>query len=326
MSLRNEISRRVAQLQHVWMGRPNHVIFFGQGIGDDLLCTAVARELKKRGAGKIVMFSKYPSLFEQNPDISRVYNMGLQTIGRQWTWGYSGIVPQYCVYDPQTDREIFRKEPIIATMCSLARLAGSVELRPYLTLLPSEKAAGKLLENQIAIQSGGLGQMKNKDWFPERYQAVTDQLRGQFGVVHLGQKSDPPIQGALDLRGKTTLRESAAILASSRVFIGQVGFLMHLARAVDCRSVIVYGGREEPFISGYRVNENIVGLTPCSPCWLRNKCDYGHECMRMIEPDHVIAAVRRQLDREGTPLEVEQVELGPSSGAVGATPLTFNDA
>ena len=310
MNLRNEISKRVAQIQHIWIGRPDHVIFFGFGIGDDLLCTALARELKKRGAGKIVMFSKYSALFEQNPDISGVYDRGLQTIGRQWTWGYSGIVPQYSLYDPQTDRDNFRKEHLIATMCRIAGLTGTVGIRPYLTLLPSEKAAGELVENQIAIQSGGLGTIKNKDWFPERYQAVVDLLKNDFGIVHLGQKTDPPLEGALDLRGKTTLRESAAILASSRVFVGQVGFLMHLARAVDCRSVIVYGGREEPLVSGYRENENIVGLTPCAPCWQRNKCDYGHECMRMIEPEEVIAAVRSQLKREGTLIEAEQVDLG----------------
>jgi len=30
---------------------------------------------------------------------------------------------------------------------------------------------------------------------------------------------------------------------------------MHLARAVDCRAVIVYGGRERPEISGYICNK-----------------------------------------------------------------------
>jgi hypothetical protein len=309
MSLRSEISRRVAQFQHLWLGRPEHVIFFGQGIGDDLLCGTVAHELKKRGAGRIVMFSRYPSLFEHNPDVAAVYNYGYPTVGRMRHWGYRCVVPQYGYYDEEQDRDVYPNEHLLATMCRMAAITGTIELRPYLTLLASEKAAGKLLDNQIAIQSGGLGGMKNKDWLPERYQAVSNQLGDRFGMIQLGLKTDPPIQGALDLRGKTTLRESAAILASSRVFIGQVGFLMHLARAVDCRSVIVYGGREEPLITGYRVNENIVGRTICSPCWQRNKCDYGHECMRIIEPDQVVAAVRRQLEREGTPLAVEQVNL-----------------
>jgi len=309
MSLKDGISRRLTQIQHLWMGRPEVVIYFGAGIGDDLLCGTVAHELKKRGTGRIVMISRHPSLFEHSPDVAAVYNYGYATVGRRHRWGYGWLAPQFSVYDKETDRDVFPNEHLLITMCRKAGLTGTIELRPYLTLLASEKAAGRLLDNQIAIQSGGLGQMKNKDWLPERYQAVADQLGNGFGMVQLGLKQDPPIQGALDLRGKTTLRESAAILASSRLFIGQVGFLMHVARAVDCRSVIVYGGREDPFVSGYRVNENIVGRTICSPCWQRNKCDYGHECMKMIEPDQVVAAVRRQLERVGTPLEVEQVTL-----------------
>lgn len=46
---------RRAQFRHPWMGWPEHMIFFGQGMGDDRLCTAVARESKKRGPGKIAM-------------------------------------------------------------------------------------------------------------------------------------------------------------------------------------------------------------------------------------------------------------------------------
>jgi hypothetical protein len=323
MSLRNEISKRVAQFQHLWIDRPEYVIFFGQGIGDDLLCTAVARELKKRGAGKIVMFSRRPSLFEQNPDVSAVYNLGGAIVGRLRHWGYNCIVPQYSLSDPENDRDIFRNEHIITTMCRIAGVTGSIELRSYMTLLAREKKAGRLFEKQAVIQSSGraLGPsvMINKNWFPERFQAVSDQIGGSVNLIQLGEKTDPPIQGALDLRGKTTLRESAAILASSHVFLGQVGFLMHLARAMDCRSVIVYGGRETPLVSGYRVNENIVGRTPCSPCWQRSKCDYGHECMRMIEPAEVVAAVRRQLDRVGTPLEVERVKLDFTQDALGVT-------
>ena len=295
------------------MGRPDYEIFFGQGIGDDLLCGTVAHELKKRGARRIVMFSKYPSLFEHNSDVATVYDYGYLTVGRLRRWGYACVVPQFNTYDAELDRDIFPDEHLLATMCRIAGMTGSIELRTYMTLLAGEKKAGRLFEKQAVIQSSGLavgpGVMKNKDWFPERYQAVSDQLGSRLGMIQLGQTTDPPIQGALDLRGKTSLRESAAILASSRVFVGQVGFLMHLARAVDCRSVIVYGGRENPLVSGYRANENVVGRTTCSPCWQRNKCDYGHECMRMIEPPEVVAAVLRQLEREGTPLEVEQVTL-----------------
>jgi hypothetical protein len=313
MSLKSQLSRLTAQLQHLWMGRPGQVIYFGCGLGDDLLCTAVAREMKKRGIAKIVMFSKYASLFEQNADIAAVYNFNFATALRRRPWGYGATIPRYSENDHENDRDVFWKEHIITSMCREANLTGSVELRPYLYLTDAEKKAGQLFPSQVAIQSSGLavgpGVMKNKNWFPERFQSVADAIGTPVKLVQLGQITDPPIQGALDLRGKTSLRESAAILAGSSVFIGLVGFLMHLARAVDTRSVIVYGGRETPTITGYDANENVVGVTPCSPCWLRNKCDFERECMRMILPDEVIAAVKRQLERVGTPLETGEAKI-----------------
>ena len=325
MSLRDQISRRLAQFHYLWLGRPERVIYFGQGIGDDLLCTAVARELKKRGTGRIAMLSRYPSLFDHNADFSGVYNLKETDVGRLRHWGYSTTVPHYSISDIENDRDIFQPEHLITTMCRLAGMTGPVDLRSYLHLRPSEKEAGRRFEKQAVIQSSGLAtgrlRLTNKNWFPERFQAVSDVIGGSIRMIQVGEKTDPPIRGALDLRGKTSLRESAAILACSDVFIGQVGFLMHLARAVECRSVIVYGGREDPMVSGYRVNENIVGRTVCSPCGLRNTCIYEHECMRMIEPGVVLAAVRRQLDRVGTPLEVEQVNLDLPPAPLDATPL-----
>jgi ADP-heptose:LPS heptosyltransferase len=121
--------------------------------------------------------------------------------------------------------------------------------------------------------------------------------------------SDPPLKGALDLRGKTSLREAAAILSNSQLFVGLVGFLMHLARAVNCRSVVVYGGRETPDKTGYIANKNLVGVTPCSPCWEENKCDYDRECMKMISVETVVEAVMEQINHHGNPLETEVVSL-----------------
>ncbi len=246
MSLRSELSRRIAQLQHLWIGRPDHVIYFGCGLGDDLLLTAVAHELRKRNAGKIVIFSKYPSLYEENPDVSAVYNLGLSTIGRRRHWGYGGSIPQYGKYDPVTDRDINAPAHFITTMCRMAGMTGNVDLRPYLYLRPLELKKGRLYSSQAVIHSAGLALMRNKQWPTERYQAVADELQKEIQWIQLGLPEDPPIRGALDLRGRTTLRESAAIMATASVFLGEAGFLMHAARAVDTRAVIVYGGREDP--------------------------------------------------------------------------------
>ena len=151
--------------------------------------------------------------------------------------------------------------------------------------------------------------MRNKEWYPQRFQEVCAGLTREFTVIQLGSELDPKLDGVMDLRGKTSLRQSAAILANARVFVGLVGFLMHLARAVDCRSVIVYGGRETPLQTGYTANQNLPSPVECSPCWLRNTCAYDRKCMDMITVPQVIAAARDQIARYGTLLEVQTMQL-----------------
>jgi hypothetical protein len=298
----------LAAAQNAYIGRPDHLLYFGCGIGDDLLCTTVARELKKRGAERIVMFSRRPELFQFNPDIDATYNWGADAFGRLQHWGAKATHPCYFSYDSQTDRDTY-PDKIIVSMCRAAKVTGKIQLRPYLHLTPHEKAKGRLFDSQVVIQSAGKGDLPTKDWFPDRYQVVADTLGARAKIIQLGLAGDPPIRNAVDLRGKTSLREAAAILAHAKVFVGQVGFLMHLARAVECRSVIVYGGREDPAITGYIANENIVGKTACSPCLFRSRCDFDHECMKIITPEMVITAALRTIECHEKPLPVETANI-----------------
>jgi hypothetical protein len=78
---------------------------------------------------------------------------------------------------------------------------------------------------------------------------------------------------------------------------------------VDCRGVIIFGGRELPHQSGYTCNENLASPLPCAPCGLWQDCDYDRECMRMIQAPQVLEALERALAKRGTPLEVDEVDL-----------------
>jgi ADP-heptose:LPS heptosyltransferase len=146
--------------------------------------------------------------------------------------------------------------------------------------------------------------MKNKEWLPDRLQQVVHALRGEYTLVQLGSPTDPPLDGCLDLRGKTSIRESASIIANSRIFLGQVGFLMHLTRAVDRPAVIIFGGRELPWQSGYSCNTNLVRQLPCSPCWRSSSCinEVERACMRRITVEEVVAAVRARVITADEPL------------------------
>jgi ADP-heptose:LPS heptosyltransferase len=108
-----------------------------------------------------------------------------------------------------------------------------------------------------------------------------------------------------DLRGRTAIRQTARLLADASFHVGPEGFLMHLARAVDTRSVIIYGGRILPSEIGYPCNENLSVTPPCSPCWRSNRCDYDRVCLEQITVDMALAAIGRLENRLGQPLETE---------------------
>lgn len=297
--------RRLARINQARVGFPERVYVGSGGIGDDLLCSCIFHELKKRGARNIVVRTAHPELFQANPDVDRILRSKIPFISPLTIHGLNLLQLAYWVP---------LHEHFLASMCRQVGVSGEVALRPYLYLREAERAAGRLFERQIVIQSAGRGAMRpmrNKEWSPERFQLVADQIRSQASLIQLGTREDPPLQGALDLRGKTSLRQAAALLSQSLAFVGQVGLLMHLARAVECRSVIVYGGRETPQTTGYVANRNLVGAPPCSPCWLEDRCDFDRICLKMITVENVVAATMEQLAHHGSPLEVERVELRP---------------
>ncbi len=284
-------------------GLPDIGIYFHGGLGDDIMQTVVARELKRRGAGKVWQFTRMPELHHGNPDLVAVPDdFRLHRLCR--IFGRPVVHADYPDHPPRH---------FIAMMCECVGIRGEIELRPRVYLSDAERRAGKTVQRrQIAVQTSSLAArapMRNKLWPAERFQIVADVLKEDFDLVQLGALSDPELCGALDLRGKTSVRQAAAVLAASHLFLGLATGLVHLARAVECRSVVIYGGREDPSRSGYSANENLSWSGPCAPCWLRNDCDYGRVCMSEILPEHVILAVRRQADRHGDPLPVDRFEI-----------------
>jgi ADP-heptose:LPS heptosyltransferase len=193
-------------------------------------------------------------------------------------------------------------------------VTGRIALRPYLRLTAAERAWGAAYRSAIAVQSSGLGarvRALNKEWFPDRFAEAAARLIGSHPIVQVGSPTDPPVPCTHDLRGKTTLRQLAAVLANCRMFVGLEGMPMHMARAVECPSVIVYGGRLRPDEIGYVCNENLYRATPCSPCWRESRCDFGRACLDAITAQDVVEAVGRMLERSRDGLAVESYIIDP---------------
>ena len=297
-------------------GQPDWIVYFGgKGFGDDLLLSCVLHELRRRDSGRLAVITRLTEIFAHSPDADVVLNNDWRVLEAQLRFGRHGVHPLYYRGLSAPDVDVVSPGHIIAEMCRQSGLAGEVELRPWLFLQPAELAAGLRTASarpQVAIQcmsASSVNAAPNKVWLAERYQEVVDQNRERFDFVQLGSPQDTPLRGALDLRGRTTIRESAAILARSAATVCYIGFLMHLARAVDARAVVIFGGREHPANSGYPCNENLFTALPCSPCWRRQTCVADHACMNAIEAVHVTRALDRLLDRRSDPMELDRETL-----------------
>jgi hypothetical protein len=302
--------------------KPQRLLFHGLTPGDDLMCTAIFKELRiRRCDNMIAMVSNFPELFPGLLNSKLILPAGdsysftdrpLSVYRRFAQMNGGELVQLFYSRWLQEDQLAPPARHYIAELCASAGISGPISIRPYISLSADETSAAAWANNRIIIQSSGAGarnHMRLKDWFPERYQGVIDAFRKEWEFVQIGSRRDPPLDHVLDLRGRTTIRESAAILHNARLNVGYVGFLMHLARAVDCPSVIVYGGREAPWQSGYICNLNLYNAVPCAPCWRMNLCNFDHRCMREISVGDVASAIQEILDRPRAPLAVETVSI-----------------
>ena len=290
---------------------PEIMVHFEGGAGDELICTAVAHELRKRGKGPIWVVANNAELFTGSNDVQWVIApTSHQHVFASW-WGIDYPLLEYAPLC-ESDRSVSPARHIIAELCARSGIVGSIDIRPYLKLDSRETGEAAWARNQIVIQSCGLAArhpILNKQWYPERFQRVVDALCGELSFIQLGSASDPALRNVSDLRGRTSIRETAAILCQARLYIGTVGFQMHLARAVNCPAVIIYGGREAPWQSGYLCNINLYNSVTCSPCWRWNTCDVGRKCMDEIGADDAVGAIREILTRPRSPLVTETIEI-----------------
>jgi len=264
------------------------------------------------------MLSARPELFDRNTDFAEVLQPRVWGAWRAPYLRAKRLDLSYTSPINEHSHQVQDRSPdehILKILCRKAGLAGAIELRPYLHLSDAECSRWRLGALQLAVQAQGESSgaaMKNKLWPTDRMAAVVRSVQHsipEVSIIQLGDKSDPLLPGVIDMRGKTSLRETAAILSQSKAYVGTVGLLMHMARAVGCRSVIIYGGREKPWQTGYQCNVNLATSTDCSPCWKWNTCEFDRKCLAEITVEMVLEKVLAVLAAPQVPLEEEWVKL-----------------
>jgi heptosyltransferase-2 len=96
------------------------------------------------------------------------------------------------------------------------------------------------------------------------------------------------------LAGKTSLIEAVDLLACCQTVISNDSGLMHIAAAVGCNIVAIYGSTSPQYTPPLADNVEIVHTDiECRPCFKR-ECPLGHlKCLKELEPSKVLNSINR---------------------------------
>ena len=151
-----------------------------------------------------------------------------------------------------------------------------------------------------------------KAWPSERFASLIDWLakRG-VPVILVGSEQDKDVGAKIQhiaehkpisLTGRTTVLELAALMKHCSLFIGNDGGPMHIAAAVGCPVLGIFGPTD-PVVwgpRGQRVSVLYKGLD-CVPCF-HPGCSKGEEsCMRQISVEEVCSTALQMLSKEQVP-------------------------
>lgn len=166
----------------------------------------------------------------------------------------------------------------------------------------------------IAVSVGT--KMQSKDWGGQNWHALLHELaqgyprhalvlcgaRDEFAASEAaaeGWRRVSPSPG-INLCGRLTPRESAAVLAECSLFIGHDSGPMHLAAAVQTPCVAIFAARNKPriwFPYG-RQHRVIYHKVDCWGCGLETCVLEKKKCITSISVSEVLAAVREVLASE----------------------------
>lgn len=178
-----------------------------------------------------------------------------------------------------------------------------LELLPQLFLSQEELQKGQLLCEQAAggkpiVALHPFSTHPNKAWFSESWRMLAAKLVDSGAhviVIGVGNSPVPEGKGVTNLTGRTSIRETCAVLKYAKALVTGDSGPMHLASGVQTPVVALFGPTHRAwgfFPEG--VSDIVIEADEeCRPCSLHGKkvCDKDQACMQSIEPQRVLQSV-----------------------------------
>lgn len=168
-----------------------------------------------------------------------------------------------------------------------------------------EKLSEKILSEHSIRKEGiiiglapGAAYGPAKRWMPERFAAAGDRLIEDLSaqVVLFGSREDRRTTDIVqqrahhpmvNLAGKTNLKEAIAAISRCTLFISNDSGLMHIAGALNIRTVAIFGSTNPVTTSPVGKRSVVICKgASCSPC-LKKTCPTDFRCMEMVSVEEV---------------------------------------
>lgn len=272
-------------LRKPWQRSRLRLTSHGGGIGDELMCTPIFREIRRRNPScHITFLSRYPEMFRSNPHIDVVERFSPAAAANAYFLQYNLVLPP--------------PRPVITMMAECVGLTLSAShLEP-----PPVDGSPKIRERlaamtgpRIVIQPQASQWTPNKQWPQELWKELIERLVEHYDVMELGtqslfegEKFGPRFHSFC---GATTMQDFAWLVSQADAFVGPPSGGMHFANAFSIPSVVIFGGYEAPDGHLYPWAQRFFTPVECAPCWLRTPCPFGLKCLHAIRPEQVFSAV-----------------------------------
>jgi ADP-heptose:LPS heptosyltransferase len=291
------------------MRRKQFIIITWGGIGDLMICTPTLRAVRKKyPRHKIIVYCSrvdHMKVLKHNPHVDSV-----RMLSAWGMWKYPYHLFSY-LFDRSrikyTELAFQYVPPNWYGRTNIKQIAGHIfdldlqgedaRTELFFTKAEDEKAIRSLAPYRNVIIMHIYSRCSpNHLWATEKWSELVKQLP-QYTFVQVGGIDEPKVEGAVDFRGKTTLREAFCLIKHASSFIGVDSIHSHVTNAFKKPGVVLFGD-SDPAVWGHDNNINVFKGIPCSPCFYMlwgSRCPYNNECMKLIEVEEVREAVIKQM-------------------------------
>ena len=146
-----------------------------------------------------------------------------------------------------------------------------------------------------------------KRWYPEKFAEVALALSTRYDIVLFGGPNEVDIANEIEealrkanvsnynnLAGKTDIKTLCQKIGGLDLFITGDSGPMHVAAALKVPTVAIFGPTNDAETSQWMNPKSVIVKKEmaCAPC-MKRTCPLGHhECMKFIEADDVLTAVK----------------------------------